>query len=188
MIIFLAIYSNIFENIILAVYSGLHILKWLYKLTFKNKTITKGMADNNGKSKKENHLHICILCTWFYALICDWFGGRSAEVQSQSAGFISNIKETILDLLAWRKQLNQSYIVFLCFIFIISFIIWVASKNKRTLALRAFNIIAWGLLIMIYLVLLCSVVSPYYMTKARVIIACTVPFIMLTALMLCFIL
>lgn len=102
---YFAIFSNVFDNIILAIYVGIILLcaGWLHRNSFNLKDYLS-----------ENKYELLILFVWLIALLFEANGGRANDVGVS----ISNlpIKKTLTSGIAMWKKLNTTFIFLLiCF-------------------------------------------------------------------------
>lgn len=159
---YLAIFSNLFQSIILAAFSFsiiiFEFIKSKYKFNIKN--IITFIKLKIG--------YFLILLSWGFSQILEINGGRAKSLSSNNS-FISSVNETLSNLFNIRGKLNETFI----WIFIITMIILVAIiikkklyKNKYVLTLT-FTVI----IVFIYLILVSSKSGPNYITRPDVLLS-----------------
>jgi hypothetical protein len=156
LLIYLAIFSNLFHSIILATYIASILLLEIIK-KIKNKTKIKDFI-------KTNLGNIVILITWGISQIFELNGGRSSGYNS---AFIPNFIQTLKSLFNTMKNCNKYFIVLSAIILIFSIILLI--KDKKIKNIICYNIIFSGAFTLIYLILVCSKVAPVYITRPDII-------------------
>lgn len=161
LVIYVAIFSNLYCNIILAVYAGSHlIISFLDE--FKSKINIKNFI-------KTNFTYIGIILAWLVSLFFELTGGRAQY--SYQGSFASALFESLKNMGKSILSLNKIIVLLLVivtFIFLIKFISDViknkVDKNTRNLFI---NLLICELVIIIYFVLISSKVNPVYMLHAE---------------------
>ncbi len=160
---YLAIYSNLFQSVILASFIGVSLLikiidkKILTKRNFNIKNIISFI--------KENIIEIIILLAWLIAQIFEIQGGRANSLSSD-ASFISMLSNSFKELISVFNLLNKSFKRILLTSSIIGLIILFKEKLYKN---RIFiNSIFSILLTVIYLLLLCSKTGAWYIKRPDV--------------------
>ena len=89
--VYLGINSNLYQNGILAIYTGLDLIaRWLAEIRKKEKDF----------GFKDSLYHFLILGIWAGSLIFEYFGGRSQQVGAPNFSVVKHqMKETGLKLL-----------------------------------------------------------------------------------------
>ena len=153
---YLAIFSNMFQSIILAVYISLSLL--FDYINSKDKKIFKFI--------KNNYSRLIIIIMWVAQHIFELTGGRADSVGNFSSP-IANIKTTLSYFFDTMMNCNKAFkcIILACIImFIFEFF---KEKLYRKNLIKIIPISA--LLTIIYLILLCSVTFPYYISRIEII-------------------
>jgi hypothetical protein len=158
LIIYLSVFSNSFTNIILAVYSGTHVLRNIQRK----------------KNFKEYFIHIGIISAWVIAVIFQMFDSRNDNARSQ--GMQGNMSGAVKGYLSNLTSINKMAMLILALI-VIAFIVVTAIKRKQDGSVDVKKKALYGslletvlsfVLISVYLILLCGVASPGYITRTDV--------------------
>ena len=167
-LVYLAIFSNMFQSIILASYAASIIFSKII-LLIRNKKY---------KNYKKEFLNkeiipwISILIVWLIALAFDYSGGRSASVKT-----ILHFKSSINTYFKVFESLNKLFVFFVIINFIIAgiYIMGTESWNIRNAANRIIKSLSANLVIIfafiltsIFLILLCSITGVSYLKESSV--------------------
>ena len=158
LLIYLAIFSNVYSSIVLAAYAAISLL-W----DFREKRMTR-----------QNRIaYLAIVALWIVSGICELTGGRAS-----SGAHSSWIESLGLTLTAFGKTLlvaNKSLVLFLAAVVVAGICLWVVCKEKKQYigeyALPALKLMLCAAVTIIYLILLSSVVNPEYISREDVLIA-----------------
>ena len=158
---YLAIFSNLFQSIILAAFSfSLMVFEFIEsKYKFNIKEIIKFIKQKIG--------YFLIILSWGLSQILEINGGRAKSLASNNS-FISSIGETLSNLFNIRGKLNGTFIWILIITIITLVIITIKKKlykNKYVLTLAFTTIIVF-----IYLILVSSKSGPSYITRPDVLL------------------
>lgn len=159
-ILYLGIFSNILQSVILAVFTGVLLLGKEGKRLFFPKEWKRIF--------KENPLYCSILIVWFISLFFEASGGRARSIAI--AGFISPVLDTLKILGESLRQINFIFLIFS--LVIILFTIYSARQNHSAFATCVLKIIricfTCMFFVLIYLVLVCSKANPLYIGRTDV--------------------
>lgn len=161
LLIYIAIFSNLYCNIILAVYAGSNLLiKFFDQL--KNKINIKDFI-------KTNFIYIGIIFAWIVSLFFELTGGRAKYSYQENfvpAFFksLENMGESILSL----NKIIVCIFLIVTIIFLIKFISDIRKKNVDKNTKNLFiNLLICEIVIAIYYILISSKVNPIYMLSAE---------------------
>ena len=165
LILYLAVFSNMFLNCILAVYAGVCLLERLCEMLRKKERFVHVL--------RENLLHVYILVLWAVCAVFELSGGRAASVSGGSQ--IDRLKAVIWEMLETVERMDN-VVFFGCIALVAAGLIFLACSRGRheqdavygKLMLRhAVNVA----LITTYLLLLGSVVGPGYIGRVDILFA-----------------
>ena len=166
---YLAIFSNLYTNIIIAVYVGVELLFELVSSLQQKKRIDSGFF-------KKNTLHVIILLTWFSSLLIEKTGGNSLDRESD---YIQSLKESFFGFFDWFSRFNALFVILVLSIIII----WIIKFHEK----RSSYLIKYCtalFLTMLYIMLLCSVVDRTYINRIDVIFGTAFWFLLILMLLL----
>lgn len=155
--VYLAIFSNLFQSIILATYIlGLLLLKFI---KLDNKTKPKSI----GAFIKNNILQIICLVLWLIAQIFEAKGGRANSLSS-SQSFANNFLESFKQLMHMLLSLNRLFLLMfgILFIFLVVEIIIKKYYKKDEFKILLIS----SILTTIYLMLLTSACGLEYISRS----------------------
>ena len=166
LILYLAIFSNLFSTIILASVIGVSLLIKL----FNSKIFVKKKFKKNNLLLflKNNYYEISIIILWIIAHIFELTGGRATSLAAnQKQGYFTNLGQVFSKMKVLFLSLNTFFIIISVLCIIVGCIIIIKNKlfknNKFKIILISF------ILTTIYIILLCAKVNPFYIRKPEVI-------------------
>lgn len=171
LLIYLAIFSNMYSNYLLAVYAGMKIMRDFLAI------IRKRPLYNSYKLVewiKQRFFYIIIIGFWGTAALFEMSGERAAKARETSEGsYISALKETFANLKGQLSNYNKIFLFFIIVVTVITvFALWNERKKNTMLSqeikadlLR--NMIS-GVVSLIYLILLSAMVKPSYIKNMDV--------------------
>ena len=159
LMLYFAIFSNLYSSIILAVYFGFKLLENIIKTIKKFKPV---------QFIKDNFLLILTLGAWPISAFYEYFGGR-AQDSVDNGNLITSIKECIKGFIDFIKNNINTKILILIIIIFVLFIINYFIDNKRKkneIKYKPYLCYLFCIIITtIYLVLLCSKVYVSYVQR-----------------------
>lgn len=167
---YLAIFSSLYTNIILAVYVGIELL---FSLRTNHDSDRFLLSSFISKYKA----HLVIMLVWFSSFAFELTGGRSSGHESNIfASFIS----ASTNILTWGKQFNIIILIFSA----ITVLLYFFLSPKKNLLFLAKCFIAF-LLTTLYLILLSAVVDSTYITRIDVMFASFFWLLLIIMLLVC---
>ena len=165
---YLALYSNIFSSVVLAVYAGVTLLlDGLESLFRRERRAFVSVI-------RRDAVHILILAAWFICLYYEKSGGRADNI---GVGLTwSSLKKVVLNLLSVFPLLNRGFVGFSVVVCVLSLLLLAVSRLKaeedRAFLRAAVLYVLCAALTAIYLVLLCANGTlTSYIKRADVLIA-----------------
>lgn len=138
LLIYLAIFSNLFSSYILGIWSGINLIYALKKF--------------NKESIKKNKLYIGILALWFISMIFELSGGRSSEVNNTLT--FSSILNGFLTYI--NKYLSLNKLVLLLMLISLILFIYMFIKKQVSFNEEILTLVLMFVLSNVYLILLSS--------------------------------
>jgi len=184
LLIYLAVFSNLFSSIVLAAYSGVVLLQHVWRKLLKERNLK-----NIRSFLSETGLYIGIILAWVVSMGFELKGGRASSLNTGVT--LTAFSSTAAQFLESLRKINRLFLIcalgVLIVIAAITIMCYVKKEHEceentlfRTRFVR-FSVTA--ALVAIYQVLLCGVTSlPYYISCADVLIS--VFFFVLIALFL----
>lgn len=153
---YLAIFSSLYTNVVLAVFVGVELLLALInecrQKTFK---LSEYVADNKAR--------LIVIVVWFCSLLIETTGGRS---EGKTDSFIESLKYAFFNLFGWFERFNVAFIIFM-FTVIVLWIVLVKDKRRANIGRYLLALV----LTVAYIVLLSSVVNSSYTERIDVMLA-----------------
>ena len=155
--VFMAIFSNLVDSVILAVYAGsvllVDFLKQLKKPDFR-------------EYLKSHTFCLGIFGTWLISAVFELSGGRA--VASASGSLFSRLRDCAYCLLQVLKSCNPLFLVLCAVIVAAALAAYLRSRETDRLLPDLCLIFCVGIAAMVFcIVLLCAVVDPAYMYRAE---------------------
>jgi hypothetical protein len=174
--LYLAIFSNVLQNIILVSYVVVCLVMKLNRNIFHLLSAKKYLY--------ENKFFIGILAVWFIALIFEANGGRSDQIGASLWQLpFSQVWETLTSVL---KHTNRSFLIVSVLIVIIAMLSSFLCKNKGMNEIRLHRSMLLffmaGVLSAVYLFILCAKANPTYIGRGDVLIGIVFWLFLLVAL------
>ena len=158
--LYLGIFSNILQSVILAVFIGVLLWEKEGKRLFHTKDWKQIL--------KKNPLYGSILIVWFISLLFEASGGRARSIAT--AGFLLPILDTLKILGESLRQINSIFLILS--LVTILFAIYSARHKHSTFSDSILRIIRICFTCMFfcsfYLVLVCSKANPIYISRTDV--------------------
>ena len=182
-ILYFALFSNLYASIIVAVFIGTQLLPETVSLLKKQKS--------NLNYIKENILRLSYLAIWCGVQIFEMFGGRARSLKSEKS-FIILLKETISFLVNIRHNFNKMFLC--CIVLILSYTVLMAAyrskrnitDNIKKLVGLAFQMLIMSGLILIYLIVVCSVHGAYHIARPDVLFGAVFPIFIIIMMCICY--
>lgn len=157
MAVYLAIFSNLFNNIILATYVASVVLVEMIK-AIKNKVKLKEFI-------KKNLGYFIILIMWAISQAFEASGSRASSFNST---FKDGLVKAITNLKNTLSLLNKHFIIFAGITVVLSIILLIKDKKIKSLIHTYYNIIFSGFFTIIYTILLSAKLGGGYITRTEV--------------------
>ena len=124
LIIYLAIFSNLFQSAVIATFAGLRILIAIYRRYIKK---------DEFRFFSSVSYEITVLILWIYCMLSELSGGNARLVESHSNGnsFFANLATTFTTSLSWIPRINKWFMLFV-FIIIIAAILSLRKRIKES--------------------------------------------------------
>lgn len=103
-LVYFAVFSNLPDSVILAVYAGVQVL-----LSFAKEI--RGKIDWK-KFLKENNIYWLILILWVISAVFELFGARAQDEMGYRLSFLQSLKETAYRLVMGIKGWNKAFFLF----------------------------------------------------------------------------
>lgn len=171
LIIYLAVFSNMFVSIILAVFTAIRCLSIVLK--------------NRGKQNLRSiavslRYELAVIVLWLYSLAAEATGGNAGHISEEnSVHFAAAIKDAVAGSIALCKQINKYFAMFVVLMVIILICIMITKKKSLGTCI---GIILWGVMDYSYLILLCGVVGSEYISRAMVSACYLIPVLLIISL------
>ena len=162
--VYLSLFSNLYQSVILAAYAGIELLTQLLK---------KGQPIRERLTKCG--YQFLILGLWIFALVFEYFGGRSQQIGVNSFSALGEqlgaSGETLLNRL---KDINILFVILLV-LSLICFLLFLFDKktDKETRGEKIredFMLLAGTVIVLVYEWLLCGVSFSWYAKRGDVLI------------------
>lgn len=164
LMIYLAVFSNLFSNIIILSYVFVKLVIYFVM------NIKKSSSNFYVQYLKGNKIFGVILFLGMISLIFEASGGRASNIGKSL--FEMPILETINNLKTVLLHLNKNFIYLFAFINIVAFIIYLKEKTKSDISKKykifVIEMSLSGIITLIYLILLSAKVSTGYIARADV--------------------
>lgn len=152
--LYLAIFSNLFCSIVIAIYSAASLVIKII-MQFWKKRITKELL----VVLKDNSLHVAIVLTWFISLCFELTGGRAKEVgQGFSFGQIKSVLNYLYSLIT---SMNIFFFATGFVVIAVSILLLIKfglkDKTEQLYVEKMVLFLICGLLTTVFLILLCAV-------------------------------
>ena len=165
LLMYLAIFSNLYSSVILAVYCGVRMALSFVHTLMKRTPLRAWL--------KENLLGGGVLTAWFVSMGFELFGSRAGSMASKEP-LLARIKETVSILLVEIERMEDT-VFWLCVLMIAAGLAaLLISRGKkdadRTYACMLLRSLLCAGLTLAYLILLSAVVSPAYIARKDVLL------------------
>lgn len=162
--IYLAVFSNLFSNIIILSY----VLAKLIICLMVN--IRKENINSYIRYLRNNKIFVGIIFLWIISLLFEANGGRASNIGKSL--FEMPIMETIINFKNIVVHINKEFIYLFVFINIIAFIIYITEKTKTDISNKYKTLVMEmslsSLISLVYLILLSAKVNASYIARADV--------------------
>jgi len=177
--LYLAVFSNLYANCILAVYAGCRLLVGAVQWAGKKKKLMDVV--------REQAVPLVILGLWLVCALFELFGGRAGWAK-EGPSLLDQIKTTVSALLVQIERMDD-FVFYLCLGLVLAALLVFALSRGRSEEDRAYGgcaplYLLCGAVTLVHQVLLCAVVAPDYIVRMDVLI-CPVIFIFMAALCSC---
>ena len=177
--LYLALNSNLFHSIILASFAAVNLIRSFFMIFIsrKNKAERKFTPNKVLGFIKQNVLWIGIIIVWLIAHLFEMNGGRAAMANNANPGF--PIGETVKALISSLSGIKMTFLIIVFGLLGIALAIWLIGKRReskaaekncldRRLGTVLLMLFVSLLITLLYLILLCSKVSPRYISNPNV--------------------
>lgn len=174
LVLYMAIFSNLVDSVILAVYAGANLLFGLLKQIKKFRL---------NVYVKEHLFFLGIFATWLLSAVFELSGGRAGA--SASGSLLRRLKDSAYCLFEVLKNCNPLFLA-VCTITVIAAAVFFFRNRKHDIEFCQLGVL-WlvSIAAMVFcMVVLCALVSPSYMYRAEYLFG--VFFYCLAFVMLCF--
>ena len=156
--VYMAIFSNMFCSVILAVWAGVEIINSGLELIscrqFRFRTILRN-----------NIYKLMVVLSWLISIIYELSGGRAESLAGIS--FAENVKYTIHNFINVLISVNK-YVTLLLICVIILYLAIICNKKQGRYILIA---LANAAIIGVFLILACAKSNAYYITRTEILLA-----------------
>ena len=156
--VYMAIFSNMFCSVILAVWAGVEIINSGLELIscrqFRFRTILRN-----------NIYKLMVVLSWLISIIYELSGGRAESLAGIS--FAENVKYTIHNFINVLISVNK-YVALLLICVIILYLAIIRNKKQGRYILIA---LANAVIIGVFLILACAKSNAYYITRTEILLA-----------------
>jgi len=164
-LMYLAVFSNLYSSVILAVYCGVSMALALVK-ALKGKASLRAWLG-------ESVFHIGVLIAWFVSMAFELFGSRAGSMASD-APLRTRIGQTLSILLVELEKMEDT-VFWLCVLMIAAGLVLLAISRGRhetdqAYATAMLRYLLCAGLTLLYLILLSAVVAPAYIARKDVLI------------------
>ena len=152
--VYFAVFSNIFQSVMLAAYAGFMLLCQLFD---KRRPAKERLRDAR--------FPLLILLLWIVSLVYEFFGRRSRQIQDRDpAALLRLLRLSGGQLVKRLRNINGFFLLFLLLSFLLfSFILWKRKGEERTrCASRGAVLLLCAASVLIFEWLLCSASSEIY--------------------------
>ncbi len=165
--LYLAIFSNIFHSIILAMYVFVRLIRAIFNISNKNKFYS---FDNIKTFMRENLSWLIVVALWLVSLVFEAHGGRANQIGNSI--FALPVKQTLYFLKNLLKQIPFGLTLLMFLTFWIARIFFLKSKEKdcvdfiyREMIVQSFFCF---ILVLFYTFLVSAKAFPKYIGNANV--------------------
>lgn len=179
--LYLAIFSNIYHSVILAVYVFVRLARAYFKNSDKHSCYSISFLK---EFVRNNCGWFIVMAVWFLSLFFEAHGGRANQIGHSI--FTLPLKQTLICCGHLLKQISVNFGIVLFIILWSARVIYLKSKNKDCTDFMYRDIVVQSLfclgLVLVYTVLVSAKANPYYMANADVAIS----FLFYLFVILCF--
>lgn len=160
LLIYLGMFSNLFQNVSLAAFSGACLVVSLAQIgvTQKRKWTVRSFV-------RHNALHVYVLALWLLSMLFELSGNRATGALDEDDGAGFHLVETVVDVVQTLKLLNRGLLLLLVGAVVATVVVLVVRKagaDQKGAGLRALVVgILASALTLAFIILLSSVISPY---------------------------
>ncbi len=178
LLIYLAVFSNMFTNIVLASYAGVHML--IYTIGEIKEKRGNGAGGVLANIIRYNWLHVLILLLWIMAVIFQLFDLRNENAKAQGAtGSIGGALKVYLENFTSINKMALLFFVIIIFLFLLN-----KFTRKHRMDIPIIEVLCSCIIVSIYLILLSGVADPHYLARCDVKIGIFFYIILAVAMML----
>ena len=164
-LLYLAVFSNLFSSCILAVYAGWRMLCLMCQAVSRRISVRECL--------KKGAVFVGILAAWLVSVVYEVAGGRAANLQSD-VSYWARIKETVHMLLNTIEQMDDA-VFFLCAGMIAAGVVLLAisrcsKEEDRAYACELLKHLVCAALTGVFLILLCAATASSYIDRMDVLI------------------
>ena len=161
---YFCVFSNLFESVMLAVFCGVRIL---FSLLKKEKRTFLSLL-------RENCIRGLVVLAWLISMVYEARGPRAKSLalsEPLSAAAVKSFK----NMIARALQCNRAAAVFIAAVLVTAAILLLIRYRKEPLKKRtlAAEVVVNGVLVGIFIVLLCARVGPIRSSRMDVLLSCT---------------
>jgi len=159
LILYLAVFSNMFTNIVLASYCGVSLLFSFVKDRMQKSALKE--------TAKKNIYHIIVLIMWFAAMAIQGVDPRNADASKQTTEVLG-IADVLGSMISYIGGMNKMFILCMAVIVAVSLSMFIHRNVKKEEIELLCKILLSGFLTFAYIVILSAVSNMYYCTRVDV--------------------
>lgn len=164
--LYFAIFSNLSNSVILAVYAGSRLL-----IDFVKQVKTEKKDFRLTKFLRADFLFAAILLAWLISAVYELNGGRSMAAQGQTVSLLYNLKVTVWNLLDMVRSCSGAFLITAAVLMAAAGILFFLSRKKeradRDFLTQAVIWLVCGAAMGVCLIVLCAMVEPAYMYRSE---------------------
>lgn len=166
LMIYFAVFSNLFGNCVLAIYAGLRVLENLWAYRKENKGFLR--------FAKQNSVYLLVLVLWCVSAFFELNGGRASGFFNHNQSFIARVKQTVWLLLDVIERMDDAVFYSCIFATAAGILLLIFSRRKceedRKYGAMLIRYGVAAVLTAVYLVPLCAIININYIERMEVIL------------------
>ena len=167
-VLFLAIFSNMYSSVVLAVYAGVKLLCIVLKRIANGSKLSRHLYKGTAR-------YLIVLGMWLVSIVMEFFGGRSRAIRGQNGSF--RLAKTAMAFIQTATAVKKSFVL-ASVLLLLAIVILLRIRRKkcadnvdRNIAATLLAMLPCGILTAMYMVLLSAIVAPSYIRTSKVWIA-----------------
>lgn len=162
LVLYMAIFSNLIDSMILAVYSGSVLLISMFEHIRRKWRLWTYI--------KANLFHITVLFMWLISAVYELYGGRASANLGYSLSLTEGIRQTIIGAISVVYHCNRAFINLGIGIVLATGVVLIRFKIKDSASKKFFHYLVvfliCGIAMLIFLFLLCAKVDAEYIYRS----------------------